>query len=260
MAILLYSNGINEDFVPQNMVFAERELVNLFSEYRTIKTKRLINVLNCWCIWGENADYDIMDLNRIVSDILQEPVYSHALFVHDSELNPDWNATDNILYTNYSQYLKEIKRVIDTVANNIVEEFRYYEDEAGIKSMPVFENLGTTIDKRVLFSFNPEKQYKDFYENPEFGQFSKKTYDYIHQHHDQNKEPFIMYADKKAVIIIDTPHVKTFLDKMLEHFQKEEQYEICKEISIIKNNWNKKTRKPRAKKLNNSSSDNAKEK
>lgn len=254
MGILLYSNGITEDYVPQNMVFAERELVNLFNEYDRIKTKRLVTILNTWCIWGENADFDMMDLNRIVSDIVQEPVYSHALFVHDSEINPSWNATDNILYTNYSQYLKEMKKFIDTVANNIVEEFKYYEEEAGLKTMPVFENIGTTIDKRVLFAFNPESQYKDFYDNPEFTSFSKKAYEYLRSNA-QTKEPFTIYADKKAIIVVDSHHVKSFLDKMVEQFQKEEQYEICKEITTMKKNWLKSIRKPRSKKLNNSTSD-----
>jgi len=251
MGICLYSNGIVEDFIPESLVFSEKELISSFNEFSHIRTKRLIEVLNCWCIWGENKNYDAIEFNRIGSDITQEPIYSHVLFVHDSEINPSWNSTDNILYRNYFDFLKDIKKLIDDIASNIIDEYRNNEDQDHIRVMPVLETLGPTRDKRVLFSFNPYKQFNEFYENDQFLSFSKKTYDYIHSHI-QDEEPFTIFADKTAIIIVDTSNVSFFIDKMLNKFTNEEQYEICKELTIIKTRWNKalktkkKSKKPSA--------------
>lgn len=237
MAVLLYSNGITEDYIPQSFTFSERELVNLFSDFTHIKTKRIINILNCWCIWGENQQYDPIDFNRISSDILEEAIYSPALFVHDSEINPNWNVTDNILYRNYSEFLTDIKGEIDGVAIDIIEQFQNYDEEDGVKKMPVLETLGPTKDKRVLFSFNPEKQHKEFYEHEQFLLFSKRAFDYI-KSHVQDEEPFTIFADKKAIIVVDTKKVPIFINKMLDKFKDVEQYEICNELTTIMNTWN----------------------
>lgn len=236
MAVLLYSNGITEDYVPQSFTFSERELVNLFNDFALIRTKRLISVLNCWCIWGENKQYDVMEFNRIVSDITQEAVYSPALFVHDSEINPEWKATDTILYQNYSEFLIDIKKFIDQTATDIVEQFQNYEDEDGSKKMPVLETIGPTKDKRILFAFNPEKQYEEFYAHEQFILFSKKAFEYL-KAHVQDEEPFTIFADKKAIIIVDTKNVPIFINKMLEKFKDQEQYEICNELTSIMNKW-----------------------
>jgi hypothetical protein len=245
-ALLLYTNGIVEDYRPQSLVFTEKELIDLFNEYKTIRTKRLITVLNTWCIWGQNDTFDILDLNRIVSDILQEPIYSHALFIHDSEIDTKWKAADNILYRNYAEFLADIKKLIDIVAADIINEYKAfeYENEDIAKSLPVLTTLGPTKDKRVLFSFNPADQNAEFFENEEFALFSKKVYEYIHTH-EQDEEPFTIYADKKAIIIIDTPNVPLFMNKILEKFKKVEQYEICKELTNIMSNWNKMLKMPK---------------
>jgi hypothetical protein len=252
--MLLYSNGITENYNAKCYMFTEKELVFLFSEYKVIKTKRLITVLNTWCIWGENEIFDPMDLNRISSDILEEAVYSHCLFVHDSELNPDWKVTDNILYRNYQEALADMRKLIDSAATDIINEYKNYEEgnEDAKKLLPVLETLGPTKDKRILFSFKPNDQYTEFYENEEFNLFSKKVYDYIHSH-TQDEEPFTIYADKKAIIIVNTLDVPAFIDKILEKFKKSEQYEICKELVVIMSNWNKMLKKPKLNKKKSSS-------
>jgi len=239
MGVLIYQNGIVEDYNPTSYTFSEKELVFLFSEYKTIRTKRLITVLNTWCIWGENPIRDPQDLNRIISDILEEAVHSHALFVHDSEINPDWKVTDNILYRNYREAVIDIKRLIDSTASGIINEYKNFEEnEDAAKLLPVLETIGPTKDKRILFSFNPSDQYSEFYENDEFNSFSKKVYDYIHTH-TQDEEPFTIYADKKAIIIVNTQNVPILINKILEKFKKTEQYEICKELVSMISNWNK---------------------
>ena len=115
MAICLYSNGLTEDYRPNNLVFTEEELVFLFTEFPEVRTMRIPSVLNTWCIYGTGND-QIEDFNRIASEITGERVFTHILFVHDSEINPDWNLTDEILYNDYKKFLRSMKKVIDEVA------------------------------------------------------------------------------------------------------------------------------------------------
>lgn len=236
MGVVVYSNGITEDYKPGKLVFTEEELVTLFTEFPDIKTVRIPVILNTWCIFGAGLN-DPMEFNRIVSDIVKEGVFSHALFVHDSEINPQWNATDTVLYKGYSEFIGTMKRTIDEVAGNIVNEFvatAEYEDK--VDHLPQLETLGATPDKRILFLYNPDEQTKSFYTNDEFSKFSQKVYDYIIANR-QIKEPFTLYADKKAVIIVQHGKVETFLSSILEDFKKREEYEICTNITKMMDEW-----------------------
>jgi len=258
MGVVVYSNGITEDYRPSNLVFTEDELVKLFTEYTRIKTVRLPYLVNTWCIFGE-GNSDPTEFNRIVSDMTRESVFSHALFIHDSEINPKWNATDNILYKGYEEFVIMMKKMIDDVAVNILNEFASTtEFQSKVDILPQLVTLGATEDKRILFAYNPNDQSKEFYLNEEFYKFSQKVYGYISENK-QEKEPFTIYADKKAVIIIETLQVKTFLNSLLEKFKSKEEYEICTHITKIMKDWSKtlkdptseKTvRKPRQKKAN----------
>jgi len=238
MGILLYSNGITEDYVSQDVTFTEAELTSIFYDFALIKTKRLITILNTWCIWGQNDNYDITEINRIASDITQEPIYSTCLFVHDSEINPDWNATDNILYRNYAEFIGDIKRLIETSAINVVEEFKKYEDEDYVRYFPVLDAIGSTKDKRVIYAFNPFKQHEEFYEDSEFIKFSHRAYEYMKMHI-QDELPFTIFADKKAIVVVDAVHVSDFMKKLVDTFKAEEQYEICNDLTNMLTIWNK---------------------
>lgn len=239
MAYILYSNGIVEPYRPQHLVFTEEELLNVFSEYAEIKTSRLSTILNTWCIFGYNPSVipDPIDFNRIAAEIVKEKIYSHVLFIHDSELNPEWNVTDNILYKGYNEFSIEITKQIEITANNIISEFQSYDDEEDLASfLPQLIPLGTTGDKRILFGFNPDDQSKEFFEHDEFYVFVKKVYDYI-TNNKQTKEPFTIYEDKKAIIVVETANVKTFLNHMLEKFKSKEDYEMCTNITKIIDHW-----------------------
>lgn len=260
MGVVVYSNGITEDYKPGKLVFTEAELVTLFAEYDHIKTIRIPNLVNTWCIVGE-GDNDPAEFNRIVSDIVQESVFSHALFIHDSEINPKWNATDSILYKGYNEFITMLKKTIDDVASNILDELsasEEYENRADLR--PPLVTLGVTLDKRILFAYDPDEQSKEFYSNDDFYKFSQKVYDYICENQ-QNKEPFTIYADKKTVIIIESIKVKAFLTSMLEKFKSKEDYEICNHITEIMEDWTmvvkepnsvKASKKSRQKKIDNS--------
>jgi len=248
MAILLYSNGIIEEYRPTGLTFSEDELIKLFSEFPEIKTCRVITVLNTWCIYGYQFNFDTIDFNRIASDLANTAIYSHALFVHDSEINPVWKLVDDILYKNYKEFSVEIKHAIDVIATNIVNELEssanYVEK---LTHLPQLITIGSTEDKRILFGFDPTMQTSEFYTNEEFYKFSQKVYDYI-SHNKQKKEPFTIYADKKAIIIVENKYVISFLTTLLEKFKNKEDYEICTDISEIIKHWPSKIKKTRRKK------------
>lgn len=238
-ALLLHSNGITEEYKPNNYTFTEEELVSLFQEFTEIKTNRLVNVVNTWCIYGYSPNFDPLDLNRIASEIVKEPVYSSFLFVHDSEINPKWNATETILYKNYEDFLEDIKKEVERVANIVIYQLENSEEYIQkTLNLPYFETIGITNEnpKRLLIGFNPTTQSEDFYKNEEFYQFSQKVYDFISRNR-QEKEPFTIYADKKSIIIINSKYVVQFLTSMLEKFKSKEDYEICNDISDMIKTW-----------------------
>lgn len=236
-AMILYSNGLLEDVNPKNLVFTEEELLEVFNEFKEIKTTRVHFMLNTWGIYGIGLDPN--DFNRIASDIARETIFSHILFVHDSEIDPAWNMTDTILYEDYNKFLNTIKKLIDDISANILKE---YDARAGFENkmdhLPQLVTIGSTPDKKILFGFNPEDQTKEFYNNEDFYKFSQKVYEYITTNK-QEKEPFTIYADKKAIIIVEPAKVPQFLTSILEKFKSKEDYEICTDITNIMNNWRK---------------------
>lgn len=236
MALRLFSNGLVENFYPEDSVFSEEEIINLFPESEEIITFRFVDILNSWCIYGRVNKPDPTDYNQIAANIVKSPVYSHVLFVHDSELNPNWKVTDNIIYKGYQEFLTEITKLIEFIANSIMREIQENDEEGFINYLPQLISVGTTSDKRILYSFNPAEQTKEFYEHDEFYIFSKKVYDFLTKNK-QNKEPFTIYEDKKAVIIVDSANVKSFLDSLLEKFKSKEEYEICTNITKMIKQW-----------------------
>jgi hypothetical protein len=238
MAVVIYSNGVLEDYNSRNLTFSEEELLSLFTEFADIKTVRIPELLNTWCIFGKNDnDKDPLDYNRIASLITNTDIYSHALFVHDSEINPEWNASDRVIYKSYNEFLESLKKSIDIAAADIVNEFTGNDEyEEKLNKLPQLEALGTTHDKRIMYLYDPDDQISAFYNNEEFSKFSQKTYEYISQN-PQISDPFTLYADKRAVIIVEQSKVEPFLKSILENFKTREEYEICTDITKIMDEW-----------------------
>jgi hypothetical protein len=71
----------------------------------------------------------------------------------------------------------------------------------------------------------------------------------------QDNNPFTIYSDKNAMIIVEEPNVSRFLSDMIHKFQTEEQYEICTKITLMKKSWEKISKPVRKKrtKLSNKS-------
>jgi hypothetical protein len=245
MALILFNNGVIKEYKPRNLIFTEDEILHMFNHYPEIITTRLGHILNTWCVYGKNDNPD--EFSRIASDIIDEEVCSAVLFIHDSEINPEWNVTDNILYKGYDEFINIIKREIDDTAADIIEEYENVSNIENNNVLPQLITLGSTSDNRLLFAFNPEEQTSEFYTNKEFNIFSKKVFEYITQHKIK-KEPFTIYADNKAIIIIETSKVEKFLDILLESFKNIEEYESCNQLTKIKSDWIKLISTPKIKK------------
>ena len=251
MALILYPNGVTETYKPNNLVFTEQELVELYSEFKEIKTCRVIPILNTWCVYGIKDNFTPMDYNKISSEITREDIHFHALFIHDSEVDNSWNVTDNVLYSGYNDFMTAMKKLIDEVAIHIMNQLAENPNvEQNTEKLPMLISLGTTKDNKVVFGFNLEEQNKQFFDSDNFYEFAKKVYLYISTHK-QTKSPFTIYSDKNALVIIQTEKVKAFLDSLLEKFKSKEEYEICTNITNIIQLWEtsiatpKKKRKPR---------------
>lgn len=256
MAVILYRNGLTEEYVPKNLVFSENELIDLFKDYDNVKTKRIIPLLNTWCIYGvdNEGEKDPDDYNRIASAIAKDTIYTNVLFVHDTEIDPDWNMTDDIIYKSYTDFRILIEKMVIDVAEAIISELEEHSEDV-IISLPLFSELGVTTDKKLIFGFNPDEQTNQFYSQG-FNEFSEKVYKYLSINRDeQKKTPFKIYEDNKAIIIIDPDKVKSFLSILLNNFKEQEEYEICTEISNMINDWsnNEKNNKINNNKENNSS-------
>lgn len=235
MAIILYNNGLIEDFKPKNLVFTEEELLSLFTEFTEVVSARVIPVLNTWCIFGKGNNVD--DFNRIASEIISNKVCSHALFVHDSEINPQWNLTDDILYKSYLDFSNILKSTINEIAEKILQELQSNDEYNGnVEHLPKLTVVGTSNDKKIIFEFNPNEQSPEFFKNKEFEIFSEKTYYYI-SINKQDQKPFTIYADNKAIIIINEENIITYLKLLEENFKIKEEYETCNEITKILKEW-----------------------
>ncbi|MCK9446425.1 hypothetical protein M0Q50_06000 [bacterium] len=240
MAFLFYINGVTEEYKPRKLTFTEEEIITLFSEYDEIKTVRIPELLNTWCVYGTNFDEDVIeDLNTVVSEIVDLDVFSHALFIHDSEINPKWNATDSILYYDYSQFKDNLKSIIDDISEKILNELTSddeYKDRANELPKLITKQVSEDGTKRVIFAFDTNNQSEIFYLSEGFVAFCDKVYAYISKNK-QHKEPFTIYEDKKSIIIIENAQVLIFLDHLIKNFEEKEEYEICTEIQKLKENW-----------------------
>lgn len=237
MAVLLYTNGLTEDYKPKKLTFSEQEILDIFSEYDKVKSLRVIPVINTWCVYAESGDMD--NTNQIATVIMQKNINTNVLFIHDSEIDPDWGISDNILYKGYDDFEDEMKNLIEVVATEILNEIVSSEEYSErLNNLPYFISLGTTPDKKLLYGYNPDDQAENFYNNEEFDRFSEKIYEYISKNK-QTKEPFTIYEDNKAIILLEEGKSKKFLNTLLENFKGKEEYEICTNISKIMTEWTK---------------------
>jgi len=258
MALLLFNTGIIEEIKPKNLVFVENEINEPFIDYIKIRSKRVIEVPNVWCVWGESEKTEDIEYNRLASELNEEHIYSSVLFIHDSEINPEWNLTDKIILKDYKTFSESIKNLLDKIAEEILATA-----DANVNKTEemILTTLGYTDDKKILFGFDPLEQPKNFYTNISFFNFATQINDYLNLHLKNLKKPFIIYADKKMIISVDDNKVNNLLDEMINLFGKKEKYEICSKLSKIKDEWTivlEKDIKTIKKRRNKKSTDNSK--
>jgi hypothetical protein len=244
VGIVVYSNGIVEELRSLEHTFSEQELINAFANYHTLDSYRLPEIPNTWMLWGITDNPPDIEFNKLGDEILETPVFSHIIFIHDSEINPSWNITDSIIYKSYEDFTGLVAQFLDEVSKELVRKNEEDMSQEEANSMIFLITMGHTKDKRVLFAFNPHEQNDMFFVDGSFDKFAFRLYDFMNEHFDSDpKKPFVIFADTKTVVIVEDRYVNDLLDKMLDLFKSKEKYEMCSRLSEIKTEW-KKTHEP----------------
>ena len=255
MAILQYSNGIIEDFKAEGLTFTDNELLDILAGYDDIRTLRLIEVPNTWCIWGHSDDSDPIEFNRIATGIVGEDINSPMVMIHDGELDPAWNLNDPIILNSYEDFKNDVLLFIDDIAKDVLTTEKTPLDGESSDNLMFLTTLGPTKDKKVLFEFNQHKQSKDFFKPNNFSQFSDKVQDYWNQFFIENLEmddnTCVIYADLKMIVIVEDKNVIHLMKTFIDYFESVENYELCTSINNYIKAWkkyikkNKKVKEPK---------------
>lgn len=253
MGILLFPSGITELCEPKEHVFTDEEILNIFKKYKHIKSRRLVEVPNTWCVWGQNTKNDESNFNKIGSDVIKENLFCEILFIHDSQINPEWSLTDDIIYKGYEEFKEQILLYFDSIAENVIKENEKLRQQQGKDTNLIFLNtIGPTADKRVLFEFDPKQQRQEFYNNDYFVNFANKMIEFFSDKDYQETDMFYIFYDKKTVIFVKDENVDYLMQQLIEFFEKNENYENCKLLKLVLEKWkNKKEKKNKKRKTNN---------
>lgn len=236
MAVILYSNGLTEELSPKEHTFSDQEILNLFVEFDNMKTQRLDEVPNTWCVWGEFKNPVADDYNKLGSDVLQLHCYSHVVFLHDTEVNPSWNLSESIIHHGYADFKKTLLLFLDDVARQTLEEIAQARQQQGTPSLMSLVQVAISIDKRVIFSLDPDGQPPDFYGKENFPGFAEKCYNFLKVNY-KDGDVFAIFADKKMIIVLTDDKVKTFIDRLIKVYQDKEDYLKCAELNEIYKKW-----------------------
>lgn len=235
--ILLYGNGLTEEIISSNLTFSDDEILEIFSDYSTIETKRLEEVPNTWCIWGVNSDRKEEDYNKLASDVIQEHCYSHLAILHDTEVDPSWNLTDSVIYDGYDQFKTKILLFLDEIAREVIKDIERAREENGNNERTlILDQLAISTDKRVIFKLDINKQIPGFFHKDNFTEFAIKCERFISESY-KDGDIFPIFADKRMIIVMDDDQVKIFIDSLIKIFQDNEEFEKCSIINRIYNQW-----------------------
>lgn len=237
MAVLLYANGLTEEFRPKEFTFTDEELLKIFGDFDRTRTFRLYEVPNTWCVWGENDPMDKVpdEFNKIGTDILDQPCYSPILFLHDTEIDPSWNLTDRMILSGYDDFKLEMLKFFDDVAADIMEERRIAREEEGENVQPpiAMDQIGITEDKRIIFRFDIDNQPSGFFIEENLLEFAKKVHNFLKFKY-KDGDIFAVYADKNIIMISEDAKVKPLIEKLITFFKSQENYEAC---SVLRNTF-----------------------
>jgi hypothetical protein len=248
MAIILYGNGLTEEIIPSKYTFSDQEILEFFKEFNQIQTKRLDEVPNTWCVWGELKKPSEEDYNKLASEILRQHCYSKLFLLHDTEVDPAWNLTDAIIYDGYELFKKKILKFLDEIAIETIREIEQMRDATGKPNLMALDQVAISMDKRVIFRFNPDKQQPHFFEPSHFQEFANKSFNFLDKYY-KDGDNLPIYADKKMIIVLDDSQVAQYMTLILDFFEKREDYLKCARINEIHKSWmNYKSKKATPKK------------
>lgn len=242
MAVLLYANGLTEEHRPKELTFTDEELLIIFPDFDKTRTYRLREIPNCWCVWGENDPIEKRkdEFNKIGSDILEQLCYSPVLFLHDTEINPEWKLTDAMIFSGYEDFKIEMLRFFNDIAEEIIEERERIKNETGYdpRAGINLDQVGISDDKRIIFKFNIDKQNQEFFIDDNFMEFAQRVHDFLKFKY-KDGDIFTILADKNTIMILDDDQVEGFIEKIIAFFRNAEKYEAC---SILRNTYDKWTK------------------
>lgn len=239
MAILLYANGLTEEVTPIGHAFTDDELISNFESFNLVRSYRLSEVPNTWCLWGQRTPIDKLsdEFNHMGTDIIEQPVFSPILFIHDTEIEPTWKLTDDIINVGYVNFKAKINGFFNYIAKEIMEKRNTTNIKSGqAQNLMTLEESGISVDKRIIFKFDMDKQSPDFFKNSNFAEFAKKAYDFLKFSY-KDGDIFAIFADKNIIIVMSDPQIKSFIDRILEYFQSIENYEACSTIRDTYGRW-----------------------
>jgi hypothetical protein len=242
VSILLYGNGLTEEFKPENLTFTDEEFLGIFSDYDRIRTYRLHEVPNTWCIWG---DYDPVDkfpdiFNKIGTDILEQACYSPILFIHDTEIDPSWRLTEDMIMSEYNDFKGDMLRFFDDIAADIMYERQIMREQSGnpTPNLIVLEQTGISEDKRIIFNFDMDKQVHEFFAEESLLEFANKVHNFLKFSY-KDGDIFAIYADKNIIMVMKEDHVNPFIQKIIAFFESKENYEACSILRNAYDRWKK---------------------
>lgn len=237
MAIMLYSNGVLEEFKTNNIVFNDDEIISVFNSFKKLRSRRLLDVVNTWCIWGENDinDVDESYYNSLGSSIVEEEIYSPLFFIHDTEIDPEWLLTDEIIYKPYNDFREDIQ----TFMNDVAEDLKLLNtDEEDNKNLVKFNMMGTTSDRRILHEFNPYEQTEEFYKIQNYSGFANQAFTYLEKYFEE-QQMLVIYANVNVVIAVKFENALKVLQDFQNFFEIREKYEKCSVIKDLIKKWEK---------------------
>jgi len=199
-------------------------------------SERACKVPNTWCVWGQREPVNKSpdEFNQVGTDILDQPCYSPVLFIHDTEINPGWMLTDDVILSGYGDFHNELTNFFNEVAKGILEERERIRQETGEPpNLLVMEQKGISEDKRIIFQFDMDKQVEEFFSEPNLSEFAKKVHNFLKFSY-KDGDIFAIYADKNIIMVMSDNQVKPFIEKIIAYFQHHENYEAC---SIIRNTY-----------------------
>lgn len=240
MALLLYPSGVLTDLKSNNLMFSDKEILNIFKTCNKIRTKRLFEIPNTWMIWADAVTLDDDLFSNIGSTMIEENIYSPILFIHDTEMDPSWLLTDDpILYT-YKTFDRDLRQFVDEISRNLISE----DMNPNKKKLIILTTVGSTEDNRVLFDLYPENQ-SDFFYKLNFDEFAKKTIQFLLDEQDKAfKELGVtIFEDRKIVIRIRHNDFEFIINKLNEWAEKKEEYEWCAFLKYLKDLWEKYVKK-----------------